>query len=370
MGGHCGDYVIYLSGGQTTALAATLPNSGGLCLVTQGSHSGLITYDDGRTVRLVPDHEPVPNPQVSGQFLVDIYSAPTGDATRTISLPQARLDFIRLRQQTEIGVCYNNVSGIQVQPLPLVVNGTSPITWTPRHETGLLSLFRNQPNNVFFCVDAPTADVIGVNTSSGQGFGMRSAMQTLKDSSRCQSVLGPDSAAQCQVLRGVADSIIPAEQNHTRELIWVGVVFTIVGIVGHIFGHWWNNRGGPRGGSGSGGGGGGDPIDFMALGARMIQAGWSPPVPAAQPAQPAAAPQGGPQSSARVVLVEGGNDLLLDTLGLGASGPMSTGPQGIDALDTSRLPSGSSTLGGTGAPLVPGGAQVPAVGVRVPVFAF
>ncbi len=355
-----------------------LRDTSGLCRLNRGIYAGLVTYDDGRVVQIAPDqdaqHPSVRRTSADGQpaiYSVVIRSAPGGTQTTTLNgISQAQLDLINRMQQTEVGPCTMSGGTYQIQRLPM-----SAGPWSEAHERGLLGLFSNEPNNVFFCADGSQQGQLGLNTSSGQGFIVRDALERLR--STCSTVLGPNSAAQCAILQNVADSLPPSAsrgfwQEYKHEII--GFVALIVGFF--ILGPWIQRRFG-GGGDGHGGGGGNGITDeqaatIAAKAAAQAAAGVLGALgllPQGQPAgqaadQPAANPDEEdtqvmvrpPQSTARMA---DGFDVLQDALSLAPAGRVSASPQGVDAINANSLPNLGSPNGSGVRPPIGVGIQVP-----------
>lgn len=220
MSGTCGDYSAAPRLGEGACLSTKIGGET-FSVIKKGSYTGLVTYPDGRVVRLAPDAEPKPVSGRKGVLYVEVFaSADSDEKTVSIDITKAQLDLIQsmqpdpTRPPAEIGVCYNNGGSFQVQPLSLKAG-----KWTPLHQIGIQRLFGDETDRVFMCVDGKPGE-IGINTSSGTGLVVGEAGDALRKDGLSALGSGFDEA-HYKVLLNAFNRMSPATIDpHHRPISW------------------------------------------------------------------------------------------------------------------------------------------------------
>ncbi len=212
--------------GATIEKGFVIRDQVGFCRMNAGAYAGLVTYDDGRVVRIVPNVEHPKHGLI-------VYASPTDDSTtKTLSdLSDAQIQLIRSMQQTEVGLCYMSGGSYEITPLPM-----SAGPWSATHERGLLSLFSNQPNNIYFCADGSQQGEIGMNTSHPHLAIVQDAMRIFRNRTfwKYSNVLGEDSSAYGDIIENIAKQYAPSwYERHEHEVLGSAIGF--VSLLGGFF---------------------------------------------------------------------------------------------------------------------------------------
>lgn len=218
-------------------------------------HAGLVTYRDGRVAEITDDSK-----AADGQLTFALPDKKGGYTVAGLTADQVKKN--KDLQGAEIGDCGVASERSTYLLLPTVTSGGKRITWSPDHLRTLgkaMNQEARQSGNAVFCSNNEAAPAVGLNRAAADK--IQNAYNTLKNDH-----MGLDDDHYGIVMESLKRALgIPPTQDHTSDLIGVGITFVLVGVVGGIVSFAakaiWDKifkgpkdpKDGPGGGGGSGG---------------------------------------------------------------------------------------------------------------------
>jgi hypothetical protein len=136
----------------------------------------------------------------------------------------------RKMKGAEAGDCTPQGGPISFEVVPI----SEKITWTPKDQITLSPLFGGRIGRVFLCSDRENYGGLAINKGIQHVTQFAQGVKRLRN--ECSELLGKDSDAKCDALKGVAELLAQEkkQESHIWDLVGVGVVFSLVHIIGHF----------------------------------------------------------------------------------------------------------------------------------------